>query len=63
MFERCKLFKLKMNALKCAFGVPTGKVLWFLVYSRGIDVDPAKAVAIATMKPSAIVKELKSFLG
>ena len=35
----------------------------FLVHSRGIDVDPAKAIAIATMKLLATVKELKSFLG
>ena len=35
----------------------------FLVHNRGIDVDLAKETAIATMKPAAIVKELKSFLG
>lgn len=38
------------------------KFLGFLVHNRGIDVDPAKSVAKATMKPLAIVKELKSFL-
>ena len=62
-FERCRLFKLRMNPLKCTFGVFAGKFLGFLVHSRGIDLDPAKAVAIATMKPPATVKELKSFLG
>ena len=63
MFERCRLFKLRMNPLKNAFGVSAGKVLGFLVHSREIDIDLAKAVAIVTMKPSAMVKELKSFLG
>ena len=48
-----------MNPLKCAFGVSFGKFLGFLVHNKGIDVDPA----IATMKPPATVKELKSFLG
>ena len=62
VFERCRLFKLRMDPLKCAFGVSTGKFLGFLVHSRGIDVDPTKAVAIATMKPPATVKELKSIL-
>ena len=62
MFERRRLFKLRMNPLKRAFGVSTGKVLGFLVHSREIDIDLAKAVAIVTMKPSAMVKELKSFL-
>uniref|UniRef100_A0A2N9FRR4 Integrase catalytic domain-containing protein n=1 Tax=Fagus sylvatica TaxID=28930 RepID=A0A2N9FRR4_FAGSY len=60
---RCRLYKLKMNPLKCAFGVSAGKFLGFLVHNRGIDVDPAKASAIATMRPPTSHKELKSFLG
>ena len=63
VFERYKLFKLRMNPSKCAFGVFVGKFLGFLVHSRGIDVDSAKAVAIETMKPPATIKELISFLG
>ena len=63
VFERCRTFKLRMNPLKCAFGVSFGKFLGFLVHSRGIDVDLAKAMAIATMKSLATVNELKSFLG
>ena len=59
VFERCRAFKLRMNPLRCAFGVSSGKFLGFLVHSRGIDVDPT----IATMRPLATVKELKSFLG
>ena len=63
VFERCRLYKLKMNPLKCAFGVLAGKFLGFLVHQRGIDVDSARASTIATMKPPTIHKELKSFLG
>ena len=63
VFERCRPFKLRMNPFKCAFGVSSGKFLGFLVHSRGIDVDPAKATVITTMRPPATVKELKSFLG
>ena len=63
VFERCRTFKLRMNPFKCAFGVSSGKFLGFLVHRRGIDVDLAKAITIATMKPSATIKELKSFLG
>ena len=40
VFYRCRLYKLKMNPLKCAFGVSVGKFLGFLVHNRGIDVDP-----------------------
>ena len=63
VFKRCRAFKLRMNPLKCTFGVSSRKFLGFLVHSRGIDVDPAKATTIATMKPLATVKVLKSFLG
>ena len=62
VFERCRALKLRTNPLKCAFGVSFGKFLGFLVPSRGIDMDQAKATAIAIMRPSATVKELKSFL-
>uniref|UniRef100_A0A2N9HCW8 Integrase catalytic domain-containing protein n=1 Tax=Fagus sylvatica TaxID=28930 RepID=A0A2N9HCW8_FAGSY len=63
VFKRCRLYKLKMNPLKCAFGVSAGKFLGFLVHQHGIDVDPVKASTIATMKPPTTHKELKSFLG
>ena len=63
VFERCRAFKLRMNPLKCAFGVSSGKFLGFLVHSREIDVDSTKATVIATMRPLTTVKELKSFLG
>ena len=57
------LFRSKMNPLKCAFGVSAGKFLGFLVHNCGIDVDPAKASAIAIIKAPTSHKELKSFLG
>jgi hypothetical protein len=63
VLERCRVYKLRMNPLKCAFGVSVGKFLGFLVHKQGNDVDPAKATAIATMKPPTNVKQLKSFLG
>ena len=63
VFERCRKYKLRMNPMKCAFRVSIGNFLGFLVHHRGISVDPAKATAIATMKRSTMVRELKSFLG
>ena len=63
VFERCCRYKLRMNPLKCAFGVTAGKFLGFLVHQKGIDVDPLKVKAIVTMKLPTSVKELKSFIG
>ena len=61
VFERYRMYKLHMNPLKCAFRVSTAKFLGFLVYHRGINVDPAKATAIVTMKRPTTVREFKSF--
>ena len=63
VFERCRKYKLCMNPMKCAFGVFAGKFLGFLVHHRGISIDLAKAIVIATMKRPTTVRELKSFLG
>lgn len=63
VFERCKMYKLHVNPLKCAFGVIAGKFLGFLVHHRGISMDPAKAIAMATIWRPTVVKELKNFLG
>ena len=63
VFKRCREYKLRMNPMKCAFEVSVGKFLGFLVHHRGINVDPIKTIAIATMKRPTTVRELKSFLG
>ena len=34
VFERCRLYKFRMNPLKCAFGVTAGKFLGFLVHQE-----------------------------
>ena len=62
VFKRCREYKLRMNPMKCAFGVSVGKFLGLLVHHIGISVDPAKVTAIATMKSPTTVRELKSFL-
>jgi hypothetical protein len=36
VFERCRLYKLKINPPKCAFEVSAGKFLGFLVHNRGL---------------------------
>ena len=63
VFERCKEYNLRMNPLKCAFGVSSGKFLGVFVHQRGIDLDPTKAKAIATLTPPTTLKELRSFVG
>jgi hypothetical protein len=45
------------------FGVPVGKLLGFLVSSRGIEVNPDKIRAIERMKPPTNLKEVQKFTG
>ena len=63
VFERCRMYNLKMNPAKCAFGVSAGKFLGFLVHKCGISVDRSRIDAIIGMKKPGNVKDLKSFLG
>ena len=45
-FDHLRRYNLKLNPPKCAFGVPAGKLLGFLVSRRGIELDPSKIKTI-----------------
>ncbi|GKV01311.1 hypothetical protein SLEP1_g13872 [Rubroshorea leprosula] len=62
-FERMRQHGLKMNPLKCAFGVSTGNFLGYLVHERGLEVDKNKASIVIEAKPPQNKKELQRFLG
>ncbi|NAU72115.1 RNA-directed DNA polymerase, partial [Klebsiella pneumoniae] len=60
VFERLRKHELKMNPLKCAFGVTAGKFLGFIVRHHGIEIDPSKIKAILEMKPPRSLTQLRS---
>ncbi|GKV13532.1 hypothetical protein SLEP1_g24528 [Rubroshorea leprosula] len=62
-FERMRQHGLKMNPLKCAFGVSAGNFLGYLVHERGLEVDKNKARAVIEAKSPQNKKELQRFLG
>jgi hypothetical protein len=39
-------YGLKMNPLKCVFGVLAGKFLGFIIHKYGIEIDPTKIESI-----------------
>ena len=47
----------------CVFGVPSGKLLGFIVSSRGIEANPMKINAIRFMKPPSCKKDLMKLTG
>ena len=45
-FDLLREYGMKMNPLKCAFGVSAGRFLGFMVTQRGIEANPAQLKAI-----------------
>ena len=45
-FANLRRFWMKLNPDKCTFGVPAGKLLGFLVSSRGIEANPTKILLL-----------------
>ena len=45
-FDLLREYGMKLNPLKCAFGVKAGKFLGFMVTQRGIEANPAQLKAI-----------------
>ncbi|RVW33698.1 Transposon Tf2-11 polyprotein [Vitis vinifera] len=63
VFDRLKRYQLKMNPLKCAFGVTSSKFLGFIVRHRGIEVDQSKILTIQDMPKLRNLQELRSLQG
>ena len=57
-FSNLRRYRMKLNPEKCTFGVPAGKLLGFLVSSRGIEVNPSKIRAIENMKLPRCLKDV-----
>jgi hypothetical protein len=62
-FTNLRKVNIKLNAAKCAFGVPSGKLLGFLVSHRGIEANPDKVKAIKEMRPPCNIKEMQRLVG
>jgi hypothetical protein len=62
-FEKMRRYGLKMNPLKCAFGVSADKFLGFIVHEKGVEIDPKKIESIKKVQAPTSKKELQRFLG
>src|ERR1044072_1105011 len=62
-FERMRKHCLKMNHLKCAFGVVAGDFLGFVVHKKGIEINQNKTTTIFNTSPPSNKKQLQSLLG
>jgi hypothetical protein len=62
-FANLRKVNIELNPAKCAFGVPSGKLLGFLVSHRGIEANPDKVNAIKEMRPPRNLKEMQRLAG
>ena len=54
---------MKLNPLKCAFGVASGKFLGFMVNQKGIEANSEKIRAFLEMQSPHKLKEVQSLAG
>src|SRR5437667_8358481 len=59
MFENLRHFRWKLNPEKCVFGVPSGKLLDFIVSHRGIEANPEKLKDIFKMNSPTALKDVQ----
>jgi hypothetical protein len=62
-FDNLRRYRLMLNPEKCTFGVPSGKLLGFLVSGRGIEANPEKINAIENIKSPTRLKEVQKLTG
>ena len=49
---------IRLNLVKCAFGVAFGKFLGFIISQRGIEANPKKIRAILELSPPRTIAEV-----
>ncbi|GKV50197.1 hypothetical protein SLEP1_g56910 [Rubroshorea leprosula] len=58
-FNNLKKNIMRLNLVKCIFGVESGKFLGFMMSRRGIEVNLEKIKAVAEMEPPKSVKDIQ----
>jgi hypothetical protein len=58
-FASLREYQWKLNPNKCVFGVPSRKLLGFIISHRGIEANPEKISAITKMKAPTCIKDLQ----
>ena len=62
-FDNLWVYKMMLNLVKCAFDVPAGKLLGFLVSNRGIEANPEKIKAITSLAKPACINDVQCLAG
>jgi hypothetical protein len=62
-FASLREYRWKLNPNKCVFGVPSGKLLGFIISQRGIEANLEKISAITSMKAPTCIKDVQKLTG
>jgi hypothetical protein len=62
-FDCLRANGVKLNPEKCAFGVPRGMLLGYIVSQWGIEPNPEKVTSLEWMGPIRDLKGLQKVLG
>jgi hypothetical protein len=62
-FASMREYRWKLNPNKCVFGIPSGKLLGFIISHRGIEANPEKISAITKMKAPICIKDVQKLTG
>jgi hypothetical protein len=62
-FASLREYRWKLNPNKCVFGVPSGKLLDFIISQRGIEANPEKISAITNIKAPTCIKDVQKLTG
>jgi hypothetical protein len=62
-FASLQEYRWKLNLNKCVFGVPSGKLLGFIISHRGIEANAEKISAITKMKAPTCIKDVQKLTG
>ena len=57
-FNILRVYRMKLDPLKCAFGVASGKFHGFIVNQRGIEANLKKIQALIEMQSLSRTKEV-----
>ena len=63
MFDNLRTYDIKLNPKKCVFGVPSGKLLGFIVSNRGIEANLAKIRALSQLAIPTDLKHIQKLAG
>jgi hypothetical protein len=62
-FASLREYCWKLNPNKCVFGIPSGKLLGFIISHRGIEPNPEMISTITSMKALTCIKDVQKLTG